>query len=243
MLNQQTLEKLNEMKLFGMAKGFEELIQKPRSDLPFEQAVGIVSDREYIYRQNKRLERLLKRAKFKKNACVEDIDYHSSRGFNKKQILNLTSCDWITHHHNIIISGPTGAGKSYLAEAFGHKACREGFTVLYFRAPRLFIHIHQARNLGTYLKELQKLSKAHVLIIDDFALAPMTDFERRDLLEILDDRSQTSSTIITSQLSPDKWHALIGDETIADAICDRLLHNAHRIKLKGDTRRLEEIKT
>lgn len=233
MLNHQTLDKLNQMKLFGMAKGFEEFRSNPSTDdLNFTEAFGMLVDREETYRQSKRLERLSKGAKFKHaGACIENLDYHQDRGLKKKQILDLIACNWIEAHQNIVICGPTGAGKSYLACALGQKACREGLPVLFFRAPRLYLLLAQAKAMGTYLKELSKIEKAKLLIIDDFGVSPMTDVERRDLLELLDDRDQTRSTIITSQFVPSKWHSIIGDETIADAICDRLIHNAHRINL------------
>jgi DNA replication protein DnaC len=170
-------------------------------------------------------------------ATVEEIDYRHARGLQKSKMLDLISCRWIAAHQNLIITGPTGIGKTYLPCALGEKACREGYKVLYTRAPRLFGELYQARADGTYPRMLQKFAKLNLLIIDDLGSSPLDGSERRDLREILEDRYAVSSTIITSQLDPKHWHSFIGDDTIADAICDRVVHNAHRFKLKGESMR------
>jgi DNA replication protein DnaC len=236
MLNEQTLEKLYAMKLNGMAEAFAEQLQQPNIDeLVFEERIGLLVDRQWIWKEDRRMKRLLKNAKFKINACIEDIDYKSPRGIDKSVILRLASCDWIKHAQNIIVIGATGVGKTYLACALANRACRSGYSSFYTRAPRLFQELAIARADGSYAKLMNKLAKTKVLIIDDLGLAPMTDSERRDLLEVIEDRHGLSSTIIASPLPVESWHDNIGDRSIADAILDRLVHNAHRINLKGDS--------
>jgi DNA replication protein DnaC len=238
MLNEQTLEKLYAMKLNGMAEAFAEQLQQANIDeLVFEERIGLLVDRQWIWKEDRRMKRLLKNAKFKINACIEDIDYKSPRGIDKSVILRLASCDWIKHAQNIIVIGATGVGKTYLACALANRACRSGYCAFYARAPRLFQDLAIARADGSYAKLMNKLAKAKVLIIDDLGLTPMTDSERRDLLEIIEDRHGLSSTIVASQLPVESWHDNIGDPSIADAILDRLVHNAHRINLKGDSMR------
>ena len=183
------------------------------------------------------MKRLLGNAKLKINACIEDINYKIPRGIDRSVVLRLASCNWIQSTQNIIITGPTGVGKTYLSCAFANKACREGFTVLYRRAPRLFQEIAIARADGSYTKLMNKFAKANLLIIDDFGLAPLSDPERRELLEVIEDRQGLSSTIIVSQVPIGNWHESIGDPTIADAILDRLIHNAHKFDLEGDSMR------
>lgn len=238
MLNEQTLEKLYAMKLNGMAEAFAEQLQQPNIDeLVFEERIGLLVDRQWIWKEDRRMKRLLKNAKFKINACIEDIDYKSPRGIDKSMILRLASCDWIKHAQNIIVIGATGVGKTYLACALANRACRSGYSSFYARAPRLFQELAIARADGSYAKLMNKLAKTKVLIIDDLGLAPMTDSERRDLLEVIEDRHGLSSTVVASQLPVESWHDNIGDPSIADAILDRLVHNAHRINLKGDSMR------
>ncbi|MBE3088392.1 MAG: ATP-binding protein [Chloroflexi bacterium] len=234
MLTQQTIEKLQPLKLTGMAEAFTDQLNQPDLDrLSFEERFGLIVDRQWTWKENKRMDRYLKNARLKLNACVEDIDYQSPRGIDQSVIMSLISCDWIRRHHNIIITGPTGVGKTFLACALAHKACREGYRALYIRSPKFSYQMALARGDGSYGKAITKLSKAHLLVIDDLGLAPMTDPERRDLLEVIEERHGHASTIVTSQLPVDRWHQQIGDPTIADAILDRLIHNAHQINLKG----------
>ena len=241
MLNQQTLDKLYVMKLLGMADGFKEQLQQPSfQDLSFDQRFGMLVDGQWTWKENKRLKRLLKEAKLKLQASVEDIDYKTSRGIEKSVLMNLTSCNWIRNHQNLLISGPTGVGKTFLACAIAQKACRDGFRTLYLRMPQFFYQIALARADGTYGNLMKKFSKTHLLVLDDLGLTSLSDTERRDLLEVIEDRHGVSSTLITSQLPVENWHDHIGDPTIADAILDRIIHSAHRIQLKGGSMRKKQ---
>ncbi len=241
MLNEQTFDKLYLMKLLGMAEGFKEQLQQPSSHgLSFDERFGMLVDRQWIWKENKRLKQLLKEAKLKLQASVEDIDYKTPRGIEKSLMMNLISCNWIRNHQNLLISGPTGVGKTFLACAVAQKACREGFRTLYLRSPQFFYQIALARADGSYGTLMKRLSKAHLLVLDDLALTPLNDTERRDLLEVTEERQGSSSTLITSQLPIENWHDHIGDPTIADAILDRLIHNAHRIQLKGGSMRKKQ---
>lgn len=241
MLNEQTFDKLYLMKLIAMAEGFKEQLEQPSlRELSFEERFGMLVERQWAWKENKRLRRLLKEAKLKLQACVEDIDYRTPRGMEKSVILSLASCNWIRNHQNLLISGPTGVGKTFLACAFAQKTCREGFRSLYLRSPQFFYQITLARADGSYGTLMKRLSKTHLLVIDDLGLAPLTDPERRDLLEVIEDRHGSGSTLITSQLPIENWHDHIGDPTIADAILDRLIHNAHRIQLKGGSMRKKQ---
>jgi DNA replication protein DnaC len=232
MLLEQTLEKLNSMKLFGMAKAMREWTEQTQDrDISPTDLMGFLTDAEWVSRENRKLQTRVAMARFKLEACVEDIDYGHARNLAKSEIMELASSKWVQQHQNIILTGHTGLGKSYLACALGQKACRDGFTVIYRRATRLFDELALARAGGTYTHLLKRFAKAHVMVLDDFGLESLTAQHRKDMLEILDDRYNNSSTIITSQLEPKEWHAVIGDPTLADAICDRLVHNAHRIKL------------
>jgi DNA replication protein DnaC len=197
--------------------------------------LGLLVDAEETYRDNRKLQSRLKNAKMRQQACIEDIDYSNARGLSKAAVLDLASSRWVQAHQNIILTGPTGVGKSYIACALGQKACRDGYTVMYRRTSRLFDEMAQARADGTYPHLLRRIAKAQVLILDDFGLETLGAAQRKELLEVLDDRYQSGSTILTSQLEPKDWHPVIGDETLADAICDRLVHNAHRLKLGGDS--------
>ena len=242
MLNAPTLEQLQALKLAAMATAWTEQQQQAEmTALAFDERFALLVDAEWRARENKRLTRALQDAKLKlSQACLEAIDYPARRELDKAVIRQLATCRWVAEHHGVLITGMTGTGKSFLACALAHQACRKGYRALYRRASRLFHELTLARADGSYIRLLAKLARPDVLLIDDFALAPLQDQERRDLLEILEDRYGTRSTIITSQLPPTQYHDYIGEPTLADAICDRLLHNTHRIVLKGPSRRKED---
>ena len=238
MLNEQTIEKLYHMRLNGMADAFKEQLQQPEiNELSFEERFALLVDRQWTWSEDRRMKRLLSNAKLKINGCIEDIDYKTPRGLDKSLILHLSNCEWIKNAHNLIITGPTGVGKTYLACAMGNRACRMGYTAFYIRIPKLFQDLAIARGDGSYLKIMKKLTKAKLLIIDDLGLAPMSAPERRDLLEVIEDRHGLTSTIVAAQVPIDLWHENIRDPTIADAILDRLVHNAYKINLKGESMR------
>jgi len=236
MLNAQTLTTLNALNFFGMAESFSDKLAHPHSaDLSHPEFLGLIVQDEKTYRDNLRLKRLLANAKLKQPAALEDIDYKHPRGLNKQTILELSAQDWIAHHRNVLLTGPTGVGKSYIACALGNFAARQGHTVLYLRAPRLFETLLQSKADGSHLKTLTKLAKTDILILDDLFLTALCDAERKDLLEIIEDRHHKAPTVITSQCPIKDWHHIIGEPTIADAICDRLLHHAYKIELKGES--------
>lgn len=242
MLVDQTLEKLGAMKLHGMANYLRGWLEKaPDKDVSATDLVGLLTDAEWMYRENKKLSARLQHAKLRQQACLEDIDYVHARGLTKAQVMELATSKWVEGRQNVLLTGPTGVGKSFLACALGQKACRDGYSVVYRRASRLFDELAQARADGTHPNVLKRLAKAQVLILDDFGLEPLGAAERKELLEVLEDRYQVSSTVVTSQLEPKDWHAVIGDATLADAILDRLVHNAHRLKLAGDSIRKVDV--
>ena len=241
MLTNPTLEKLQELRLAGMQSAYREQLEGGEyQDLAFDERLGFIVDREHTERHNRRLHTRLKKAKLRLCATLEDIDYRAQRGLDKGLMLALATCDWIRQHHNTLITGPTGAGKTYLACALGHQACREGFTVQYHRAPRLFGELALAKGDGRYPKLLRALAKTDLLILDDWATAPLTDEQRRDLFEITEDRYGLRATLIAAQMPIKHWHECIGDPTLADAILDRLTHNAHKIALKGESMRKKQ---
>jgi DNA replication protein DnaC len=238
MLNQQTIEKLAALKLNGMAENFTIQLQQPKmNDLSFEDRFAMIVDAQWNWKENSRMKRYLRDAKLKLQACVEDIDYKTQRGIDQSVMMRLIAGDWIKSFQNIIITGPTGVGKTFLACALANRACRNGFHSLYLRSPGFYYQMALSRGDGSYGKIMNKLSKTNVLIIDDFGIAPLTDTERRDLFEVVDERHGHGSTIITSQLPIENWHEIIGDPTIADGILDRIIHNAHKINLKGGSMR------
>lgn len=238
MLDEQTHQKLYDMKLYGLVSAFQEYLdQKGRDKLSFEERFGLMVDREWTERQARQLKRRLKRAKLREHACLEDVDYRHPRNLDRSVMRKLATCRWVSDGENVLITGATGLGKTWIACALADKACREGYSALYFRVPRLLNHLAISRGDGSYVKELAKLAKASVLILDDLGLKALEEMEQHDLLEVLEDRHGLRSTVVTSQLPVKKWHDTVGDPTVADAILDRLIHNAHRIELKGPSLR------
>jgi DNA replication protein DnaC len=243
MLLHPTIESLKALRLFGMVKALQEQENTPEwRHLAFEERLGLLVDRERIEQENRSLTVRLRRARLGQQACMEDMDLRSTRGLDRSLLAALSSCGWVTAHHNILITGSTGVGKSYLACALGHTACRNGLSVLYHRLGRLFFELNTARGEGRYLRLLKLVAQVDVLILDDWGLNPLPADQRRDLLELLEDRYAKKSTIVTSQLPINNWHEWLGEETIADAILDRLVHNAYKIDLDGDSMRKKPMK-
>lgn len=243
MLNQPTIEKLHAMKLHGMADAFRaQLETADMSRLGFEERFAMLADQQWLWRENRALARRLRSAHLKERGVIEDIDYQHPRGLDRKLMRTLAGSEWVRQNQNILLIGPTGIGKSWLGCALAQKACRDGFSVLQKRTAELFRELAVAHVDGSIGRLLLKLSRIDVLVLDDFAMAPMKDNERRDFLEICDDRYQRRSMILTSQMPIAHWHEQIGDPTIADSILDRLVHNAYRVELNGESMRKKRRK-
>ena len=244
MLNEHTLNQLRGLRLDGMVHALADPGSSiAAAKLAFEERLAMLVQREIDWRDSKRLARILKAAKLKvPSACIEDIDWHDSRGLDRGLVTQLTSCDWLRHGHNVLITGSTGVGKTWLGCALAQQAARSGFTVLYKRAPRLLEELQVAHGDGTFTQRLAQLARIDLLAIDDFAIAPLKASERNDLLELLDDRVGTRATLITSQLPVSAWHEWLDDPTLADAILDRIVHASHRIALKGESKRKQRGK-
>lgn len=240
MMHHPTLDKLQQLKLTGMLRALQEQEGIPDiRTMPFEERLGLMVDREMTERDNRRMQTRLRMAKLKQNSALEDIDFKTARGLDRSLIMKLAGCEWVAEHLNVLITGATGLGKTFLACALAHKACREGYSSHYVRLTRLFQELDIGRADGRYAKMMRQFAKADVLIMDEWGLAVLTDQHRRDLLEILDDRYNMRATIITSQLPIAHWHEAVGDPTLADAILDRVVHNAYKINLSGKTMRKE----
>jgi DNA replication protein DnaC len=238
LLNHPTLDRLRELGLDGMAKAFQDMMANPESRaLDHPEWLGLLVEQEATLRQQRRFEARARNAKLRQAATVEDVDFRTARGLDRAMFLRLASCDWIREHRHCLISGPCGAGKSWLACALGDKACRENLSVLYQRSSRLFAGLALARGDGRYARLMRQLARVDLLILDDWGPEPLNTEQRRDLLEIVEDRYNSGSLIITSQVPIERWYEIVGNPTLADAILDRVVHNAHRIELKGESLR------
>jgi DNA replication protein DnaC len=244
MLNTQTTHKLRALKLTGMLEAIESQAAQPDLvSLSFDERFGLLVDYEYSFRENRRLARLLKDAKLKhQQASIEDIDFNPRRGLDKSYLMTLANCDWIQKRQHLIFTGPAGAGKTWLACAYGHQACRQAMPVIYKRVPRLLEELKIARGDGSIVKFRTQLAKVNVLILDDWGMVPIDGMGLHDLLELVDDRVNTGSLVITSQLPVSTWHEYLGEPTIADAILDRIVHNAHKIEVNGESMRRSKNK-
>ena len=234
-----TISQLNQLKLTGMAKALQQQLEQPGQyeELSFSERLQLLTDNEVYERDYRKQQRLLKQAQLKLMATAQDIDYQHPRGLQKSVMADLLQCQWLKRHQNLLLTGPCGTGKTYIACALANTACLKGFSAKYYRISRLLMELTQSKADGTYNKKLKSLAKLNMLILDDWGLEPLKAAQRNDLMEIMDDRHGSSSTVLISQLPTDEWYQSIGDNTLADAILDRLMHNAHRIKLKGESMR------
>ncbi len=234
-----TLSQLHQLKLSGMAKALQQQLEQPGQyeELSFSERLQLLADQEVYERDHRKQQRLLKQAQLKLAATAQDIDYQHPRGLQKSVVTGLLQCDWLRRHQNLLLTGPCGTGKTYIACALANTACLKGFSVKYYRISRLLMELAQTKADGTYHRKLKNLAKLDLLILDDWGLEPLKAAQRNDLMEIMDDRHGSSSTVLISQLPTDQWYQSIGDNTLADAILDRLMHNAHRIKLTGESMR------
>lgn len=239
MLKNQTVSQLGELKLLGMSEAYSHQLEQPLSqELSFDERFALLVSAEITNRENRRQQRLLSLARLRQStACVEDIDYRHPRGLERSRMAGLITCDFIRQRQNLHLTGPTGTGKSWIACALGQAACRQGLSVRYERVPRLMETLRLSKGDGSFGKKLQVLAKVELLILDDFGLKPLTSAEKHDLLEVIEDRHGLRSTIVTSQLPIKKWHEYLGEPTVADAVLDRLLNNAHRVELMGESLR------
>lgn len=236
MLLEQTVEKLSAMKLNAMLQTLQRCLNGSQERaLTTEEILGMAVDAEWTAREDRKMQSRLRHAQLRQPACVEAIDYKRARGLDKTLMLELTSSRWVKNNQNVILTGKTGVGKSYIACALSHKACRDGYTAIYRRVPRLFDELANARADGSYAALTRRFAKADVLVLDDFGTHTLTAADRKELLELLEDRYGRASTVVTSQVDAGDWHAVIGDQTVADSICDRVVHNAYRMRLTGES--------